>query len=258
MRGSRINYYICNFKAVSHGSNINYMGNGIRHVAVIMDGNGRWATSRGLERIEGHYRGVEAVRSTINAALEAGVEYLTLYAFSKENWGREKDEVNGLMELFCKTISLEVPSLTEKGVKVRFLCDRAGLSREVLGSLDYCESKTAHCGRMTLLVALNYSARDEIVSAARAIASEVSAGGMSLSDIDEKSFSDRLYTASVPDPDLIIRTSGEQRLSNFLLWQAAYSEFYFSSVLWPDFDEECFREALAEFGRRKRRFGKTE
>lgn len=223
-----------------------------------MDGNGRWAASRGLERIEGHYRGVEAVRRTINAALEAGIEYLTLYAFSKENWGRGKEEVDGLMTLFCKTISLEVPSLTEKGVRVRFLCDRAGLSAEVTASLEYCESKTAHCGCMTLLVALNYGARDEIVAAARAIASEAAGGGMSPSDIDEKSFSDRLYTASVPDPDLIIRTSGEQRLSNFLLWQAAYSEFYFTPVLWPDFTGNDFSEALAEFGKRKRRFGKTE
>ncbi len=241
-----------------HGSNFNDMENGIRHVAVIMDGNGRWATSRGLERIEGHYRGVEAVRYTINAALEAGIEYLTIYAFSKENWGRRKDEVNGLMELFCKTISLEVPSLIEKGVRVRFLCDRAGLSEDVVGSLDYCENKTGHCERMTLLVALNYGARDEIVSAVKAIAAKAAGGEVSLSDIDEKMLESCLYTAAIPDPDLIIRTSGEQRLSNFLLWQAAYSEFYFTPVLWPDFTEESFREALCEFGRRKRRFGKTE
>lgn len=234
------------------------MENGIRHVAVIMDGNGRWATSRGLERIEGHYRGVEAVRYTINAALEAGIEYLTIYAFSKENWGRQKDEVNGLMELFCKTISLEVPSLIEKGVRVRFLCDRASLSEDVVGSLDYCENKTGHCERMTLLVALNYGARDEIVSAVKAIAAKAAGGEVSLSDIDEKMLESCLYTAAIPDPDLIIRTSGEQRLSNFLLWQAAYSEFYFTPVLWPDFTEESFREALCEFGRRKRRFGKTE
>ncbi len=241
-----------------HGSNFNDMENGIRHVAVIMDGNGRWATSRGLERIEGHYRGVEAVRYTINAALEAGIEYLTIYAFSKENWGRQKDEVNGLMELFCKTISLEVPSLIEKGVRVRFLCDRASLSEDVVGSLDYCENKTGHCERMTLLVALNYGARDEIVSAVKAIAAKAAGGEVSLSDIDEKMLESCLYTAAIPDPDLIIRTSGEQRLSNFLLWQAAYSEFYFTPVLWPDFTEESFREALCEFGRRKRRFGKTE
>lgn len=234
------------------------MENGIRHVAVIMDGNGRWATSRGLERIEGHYRGVEAVRYTINAALEAGIEYLTIYAFSKENWGRQKDEVNGLMELFCKTISLEVPSLIEKGVRVRFLCDRASLSEDVVGSLDYCENKTGHCERMTLLVALNYGARDEIVSAVKAIAAKAAGGEVSLSDIDEKMLESCLYTAAIPDPDLIIRTSGEQRLSNFLLWQAAYSEFYFTPVLWPDFTEESFREALCEFGRRKRMFGKTE
>ncbi len=223
-----------------------------------MDGNGRWAASRGLERIEGHYRGVEAVRRTINAALEAGIGYLTLYAFSKENWGRGKSEVDGLMELFCKTISMEVPSLIEKGVRVRFLGDRAGLSEEVLGSLDYCESKTGHCAEMTLLIALNYGARDEIASATRAIAAKAASGEVSLSDIDGKMLSDHLYTAAIPDPDLIIRTSGEQRLSNFLLWQAAYSEFYFTEVLWPDFTEECFREALSEFGRRKRRFGKTE
>ena len=234
------------------------MGNGIRHVAVIMDGNGRWAAARGLERIEGHYRGVESVRRTINAALDSDIEYLTLYAFSKENWGRDEGEVEGLMELFCKTISLEVPSLLEKGVRVRFLCDREGLSEEVTESLDYCESKTAGCSAMTLLVALNYSAQDEITAAVRAIAARVASGEVSPHDIDRKMLADNLYTASVPDPDLIIRTSGEQRLSNFLLWQAAYSELYFTDVMWPDFSEECFRQALRQFGMRKRRFGKTE
>ncbi len=226
------------------------MGNDIRHVAVIMDGNGRWALSRGLERIEGHYRGVEAVRKVISAGIDAGLQYLTIYAFSKENWGRDRKEVEGLMELFCKTIALEVPSLMEKNVKVRFLCDRSELSHDVISSLDYCTDKTAGCSGMTLLVALNYSGRAEIVSALRGMmeASE--------SRIDEQTVERYLYTAGVPDPDLIIRTSGEQRLSNFLLWQAAYSEFYFVDTLWPDFTEESFNQALEEFRKRKRRFGK--
>ncbi|MDE6183229.1 MAG: di-trans,poly-cis-decaprenylcistransferase [Rikenellaceae bacterium] len=226
------------------------MGNDIRHVAVIMDGNGRWALSRGLERIEGHYRGVEAVRRVISASLDAGLQYLTIYAFSKENWGRDRKEVDGLMELFCKTIALEVPSLIEKNVKVRFLCDKSELSPDVISSLDYCTDKTAGCSGMTLLVALNYSGRAEIVSAMRRMAEA------SESDIDEKTVERYLYTAGVPDPDLIIRTSGEQRLSNFLLWQSAYSEFYFVDTLWPDFTEESFNRALEEFRKRKRRFGR--
>lgn len=233
------------------------MENDLRHVAVIMDGNGRWAAKRGLERIEGHYKGVEAVRELIVSALDEKVEYLTIYAFSKENWGRDKKEVDGLMELFCKTISLEVPSLVEKGVRVRFLCDRNGLSESVKQSLDYCVEKTADCDKMTMLVALNYSGRAEISEAVRNIAAAALRGEINPNDIDEKVVADNLLTASVPDPDLIIRTSGEERLSNFLLWQAAYSEFYFTDTLWPDFDGDSFRAAVAEFKKRKRRFGKT-
>lgn len=227
------------------------------HVAVIMDGNGRWAKARGKERIEGHYQGVKALREVIQASLDAGVKYLTVYAFSKENWGRSKEEVDGLMELFSKTISLELPSLIKQQVKVKYIGNRTSLNEEVVTSLNHSEELTSQCAKMTLCVALNYGSRSEIIEAVQSIIQKVQTGQMALSQIDNTLFSNHLYTHNIPDPDLLIRTSGEQRLSNFLLWQTAYTEFYFSETLWPDFGREEFFKALQSYSNRARRYGKA-
>lgn len=227
------------------------------HVAVIMDGNGRWAKARGKERIEGHYQGVKALREVIQAALDAGVKYLTVYAFSKENWGRSKEEVDGLMELFSKTIYLELPSLIEQQVRVKYIGNRTSLNEDVKLSLNHSEEATSTCSKMTLCVALNYGSRNEIIEAVQSIAQKVKDGSVALSQIDNALLSNHLYTSLIPDPDLLIRTSGEQRLSNFLLWQTAYTEFYFSEVLWPDFGRKEFYDALKEYSIRARRYGKA-
>lgn len=227
------------------------------HVAVIMDGNGRWAKARGKERIEGHYQGVKALREVIQASLDAGVKYLTVYAFSKENWGRSKEEVDGLMELFSKTISLELPSLIKQQVKVKYIGNRTSLNEDVVASLNHSEELTSQCAKMTLCVALNYGSRSEIIEAVQSIIQKVQTGQMALSQIDNTLFSNHLYTHNIPDPDLLIRTSGEQRLSNFLLWQTAYTEFYFSETLWPDFGREEFFKALQSYSNRARRYGKA-
>ncbi len=226
------------------------------HVAVIMDGNGRWAESRGRERLYGHMQGVEAIRKTVKAAIAGGVKYLTLYAFSTENWGRPQEEVDGLMDLFCQGAVRETPELKAQGVRIRFIGDVEGMSGEIRRSVAWCEQETGRNERLTLIVALNYSARWEIVRAARQIARQVKEGTLAPDGVTADTVADHLTTAGVPDPDLIVRTSGEFRLSNFLLWQAAYSEFYFTEVLWPDFDEAEFDRALAEYATRKRRYGK--
>jgi undecaprenyl diphosphate synthase len=228
-----------------------------RHVAVIMDGNGRWAEARGRERLYGHMQGVEAIRKTVRAALARGVEYLTVYAFSTENWGRPQEEIDGLMDLFCQGAVRETPELKARGVRIRFIGDVEGMSEEIRRSVAWCERETAENRQLTLVVALNYSARWEIVRAAQRIAREVVEGKLDPDGVTAEAVSDRLTTAGLPDPDLIVRTSGEYRLSNFLLWQAAYSEFYFTPVLWPDFDEAEFDRALAAYATRKRRYGKV-
>jgi undecaprenyl diphosphate synthase len=226
-----------------------------RHVAIIMDGNGRWAKKRHLPRAVGHKQGAEAVRRAVEAARELGIGYLTLYAFSSENWKRPADEVDDLMGLLRLYLRNEVSELHKNGVRIRFIGSRERLSKDVLQLVDESESKTAGNAALTLVIALNYGAQAEIVEATRAIAAKVQAGEIALADISETLLSAHLLTHGIPDPDLIIRTSGEQRLSNFLLWQAAYAEFVFLDCLWPDFDKAEFMRALNEFHGRERRFG---
>ena len=225
------------------------------HIAIIMDGNGRWAKSQGKERYEGHIEGVVSVKACIKAARKRDVRYLTLYAFSTENWGRPTEEVDAIMELFCRTVVGEAPELCRQGVRVKIMGERERFSAKVLEMIGRIEDETATGDRLTLVLAFNYSARREIMLAAQQLARDVMAGTIADSDIDEQLFSDRLMTRSIPDPDFIIRTSGECRLSNFLLWQASYAEFYFPETLWPDFDEAAFAEALEVYARRDRRYG---
>ncbi len=229
-----------------------------RSVAIIMDGNGRWAQSRGLERVEGHVKGVEAVRMAVESAVKFGVEVLTIYAFSTENWGRPDAEVEALMELFARCVASEIPELVQKGVRVRFIGDMSRFSEQMQNSLAEAEAVSRGGNRLVLQVALNYSSRDEITRAVRSIAERVVEGELKCEQINEQLVTEALDSAGFADPDLIIRTSGEQRLSNFMMWQAAYSEFYFTDVLWPDFDEEQFRLALEAYAGRKRRFGKVD
>ena len=220
-----------------------------------MDGNGRWAKQHGKERYEGHIAGVESVRCALRAAAQSGVRYLTLYAFSTENWGRPAAEVEAIMELFCKSVVGETPELIKQGVKVKIMGERQGFSERVVELIDKIESSTAEGERLTLILAFNYSSRREMVLATQKIARRVEAGELRAEDISEQTFAESLMTRSVPDPDLIIRTSGECRLSNFLLWQASYTEFYFPEVLWPDFDEKEFAKALEVYASRDRRYG---
>lgn len=228
-----------------------------KHVAIIMDGNGRWAKNRGLNRIEGHYKGVDSVRTVIKTASDIGVKYLTLYAFSTENWARPHDEVDGIMELFCKVIAMEIPFMLEKNVKVLFIGDRSRLKTEVKESLNSCTQETKNCNGLTLVVALNYSARQELTFAVKTIAEKISKNEININDISEELISDSLFTKGIPDPDLLIRTSGECRISNFMMWQISYTELYFSDILWPDFDKECFVDAIKEYKKRSRRYGTT-
>ncbi|MFR9527039.1 MAG: isoprenyl transferase [Rikenellaceae bacterium] len=227
------------------------------HVAFIMDGNGRWATQQGKERFEGHIQGVESVRTVIKASVDFGVRYITLYAFSTENWGRPSEEVDALMELFCKCVAVETPELVEQGVKVRVIGDKERFSNEVRTSLDKIEADTMHGERLLMQLALNYSSRDEIRRAVRSIALRVEAGELNAEDITEQTITSSLDTAGVPDPDLIVRTSGECRISNFLLWQASYAEYYFPQTLWPDFDKAEYAKALEVYAARDRRFGRV-
>ena len=226
-----------------------------QHVAIIMDGNGRWAKQRGKERVEGHIEGVQRLRDAIKASARWGVRYLTVYAFSTENWGRPEAEVNAIMELFCKSVINESPELQKQGVRVQVMGDRAGFSEKVLAYIDRIESETAAGERLTLVLAFNYSSRSELTSAVRQIAVEVAEGRYAAEEITAQTVSDHLLSAGVPDPDLLIRTSGECRLSNFLLWQSAYTEFYFTEVLWPDFTEEEFDGAIESYMHRDRRYG---
>ncbi|MFI3292249.1 MAG: isoprenyl transferase [Rikenellaceae bacterium] len=227
-----------------------------QHIAIIMDGNGRWAQLRGKERVEGHIQGVESVRRAIRAAIKRGVKYITLYAFSTENWGRPLAEVDALMELMCHSISNETPELKKQGVRVTIIGDKSRFSAKVQQSLDHIESQTADCESLNMVLALNYSSRDELRRAVTNIASKVERGELKAEEVSEELISKELDTRFMPDPDLIIRTSGECRLSNFMLWQASYAEFYFPDVLWPDFDLEHFDAAIEEYNSRERRYGK--
>jgi undecaprenyl diphosphate synthase len=225
------------------------------HVAIIMDGNGRWAAARGLPRLAGHRAGVQAVRRAIEAAVNLGVEWLTLYAFSSENWRRPATEVVDLTGLLRHFLKSEIAELKKNGVRLRFIGDRARFQRDIQFDLTQAERETAGNTRLNLVVALSYGARAEIAAAARAAADAVASGALDPAGLDEDTFAGFLSTSGIPDPDLLIRTSGEQRLSNFLLWQSAYAELVFLDVLWPDFGELSFAEALAEYARRERRFG---
>lgn len=226
-----------------------------QHVAIIMDGNGRWAKARGLERTDGHMKGIESVREVIRAAASRGVRYLTLYAFSTENWGRPAQEVETLMELICTCIVNETPELIRQGVKVSMIGDHEGLSPKVRQHIASIEERTAGGDRLTLVLAINYSSRSEITSAVKRLAAAVADGRLAPETITAETIAGNLYTAGIPDPDLIVRTSGECRLSNFLMWQAAYSEFYFTDVLWPDFDGREFDKAIEAYSHRDRRYG---
>jgi undecaprenyl diphosphate synthase len=228
-----------------------------RHVAVIMDGNGRWAELHGNDRIFGHTQGVDAVRSIVEGAGESGVEYLTLYAFSTENWDRPKDEVNALMSLLVHAIVQETDNLNEKNVKMLAIGDIASLPPDVQLKLAEAVQSTSSNTGLNLILALSYSGRWEILEAVKSIVCEAKKGKVTENQINENMFSSHLSTVGIPDPELLIRTSGEYRISNFLLWQIAYCEFYFTPILWPDFRKENLFEAIVDFQRRERRFGKT-
>jgi undecaprenyl diphosphate synthase len=227
------------------------------HIAVIMDGNGRWAKKRGKMRIFGHENGVKAVRETAEGAAELGVKYLTLYAFSTENWNRPKMEVNALMKLLVKTIHQETQTLNKNDIRLQTIGDISKLSNDTRKELQKAIENTAGNKRMTLTLALNYSARWEITEAARLIAQKAKNNELDPNEITDEVFSAHLATAGYPDPELLIRTSGENRISNYLLWQIAYTELYFTPVLWPDFNKEELYKAILDFQQRERRFGKT-
>ncbi|MBK9402572.1 MAG: isoprenyl transferase [Bacteroidetes bacterium] len=228
-----------------------------RHVAIIMDGNGRWAKQHGKIRTFGHQSGVKAVRDTVEGAAELGVEVLTLYAFSTENWSRPRFEIDALMHLLVQTISKETPTLMENNIRLATIGNTESLPDKVLKNLNKSIEKTAGNSRMTLVLALSYSSRWEITNAVQNIAREVKEGLLKPEDISEKIISQHLNTAAWPDPELLIRTSGEARVSNYLLWQIAYAELYFTQKLWPDFRREDLYEAIIDFQNRERRFGKT-
>jgi undecaprenyl diphosphate synthase len=225
------------------------------HVAVIMDGNGRWAQARGLPRAAGHREGVETVRRIVTESARLGLGALTLYSFSSENWKRPADEVAALMFLCCEFLRIERPTMLRENIRFRRIGRREGLPPEVLAELDETERATAHATGLNLCLALNYGSRTEIADAARALAQEVAAGTRSLDSIDEQAVASRLYTAGIPDPDLLVRTAGEMRVSNYLLWQISYAELHVTETLWPDFTVADFHHALADFARRDRRFG---
>ena len=226
-----------------------------RHVAIFMDGNGRWAEERGQGRVYGHINGVESMRKAIRAAVRRGVKFLTVYAFSTENWGRPKEEVQALMELLCTSLSNETAELKSQGVRMRFIGDVEALAEDVRAAIARSEKETHRNEKLTLVVAVNYSSRWEITRMAQKIAVQVRDEGLQIHEITDRTVADNLVTAGIPDPDLLIRTSGEQRLSNFLLWQLSYSELYFTETYWPDFDESEFDKAIAEYQKRERRYG---
>jgi undecaprenyl diphosphate synthase len=226
-----------------------------RHVAIIMDGNGRWAKQRGLPRVAGHKAGAEAVRNAMQSAVDSGVEVLTLYAFSSENWRRSAEEIADLTGLMRFYLERELATLHKQGVRLKLIGDYSAFGPELVSRLERAVEHTAKNNRLTLVVALNYGSRSEIAAAVRALAGKAAAGSIEVSTIDEAAIEAELQTHGLPELDLLIRTSGELRLSNFLLWQAAYSELLFVDTLWPDFDEAAFAAALSSFAARERRFG---
>jgi undecaprenyl diphosphate synthase len=225
------------------------------HVAVIMDGNGRWATNRGWPRLVGHRKGAERVRELVEACPEIGIRYLTLYAFSTENWKRSTEEVLGLMSLFARYIRREADRMRREGVRMRFIGDRSRLEPKLQKLFAWIEAETAGNDRVHVSVAINYGGRDEILRATARVAQDIAAGVLSPDQITDATFAARMDTCDLPDPDLVVRTSGETRVSNFLLWQAAYSEYVFTPILWPDFTPQAMVEILQDFTQRERRFG---
>lgn len=223
------------------------------HVAIIMDGNGRWAKQRGLPRLAGHKQGKENLRRIIKACVDFNIQYLTLFAFSTENWGRPEDEIKGLNQLFMESFADEIAEVVNEGVRILHIGQREGISRELLNRIDQAVETSKNNDRLILSIALNYGSRNEIMHAVRKIVS----ADIDAADITETTISDALFTAGTPDPDLVIRTSGEQRLSNFLLWQAAYAEWVFPEVYWPDYSREELIKSLEEYAKRNRRFGKV-
>ena len=230
-------------------------GRAPRHIAIIMDGNGRWAAKRGLPRVAGHRAGAEAVRKVLKAAVKEGIEVLTLYVFSSENWRRSEEEVSDLKGLLGFYLERELDELSRQGVRLRLIGDPVAFGPQLLERLQRAVERTAGNDRLTLVVALNYGARSEIAAAAQMLATKVASGELDPGEIDEAAVGAELMTSDLPELDLLIRTSGEKRLSNFLLWQAAYAELIFTDALWPDFDEAAFRGALEEYSGRQRRFG---
>jgi len=228
-----------------------------RHVAIIMDGNGRWAKARGMSRTQGHLEGVKRVEEVIKAARDRKIEFLTIYAFSTENWSRPQDEVSVIMRTFIMVLGQKAKELERKGVRINFIGRRQGVPPDVLKAMDEAATIAMNPVTMTLNIAFNYGARVEIVDAVKSILSQVNDGTLKVDDIDEKIIDSHLYTKGQPDPDLLIRTSGEMRISNFLLWQLSYSEIYFTDTCWPDFNEEEFSKALASYAQRDRRWGKV-
>jgi undecaprenyl diphosphate synthase len=227
------------------------------HVAIIMDGNGRWAQARGKQRLYGHKAGTEAVRQAVEAAAEMGLDYLSLYAFSSENWNRPQEEVDGLMGLLVEAVHSELPILMKNEVRLQAIGDLSRLPQHVRQRFQEAIDQTAHNTGLCLVLALSYSGTWDILQAAKAFASDCVAGRTTVGDLDADRFETYLSTAEIPHPDLLIRTSGEERISNFMLWQLAYTEFYFTNILWPDFRKEDFRQAVVAYQKRSRRFGKT-
>jgi undecaprenyl diphosphate synthase len=227
------------------------------HIAIIMDGNGRWAHQRGMDRIYGHQQGVNSVREVIESAAELGIRYLTLYTFSTENWNRPDDEVSALMRIMVQSLSNETDTLIKNNIRLNVIGDVGRLSNDVKETLFKAIERTSKGTGLEVVVAMSYSSRWEIVEAARKLAGDVNQGKLSPEAISESDFTDYLSTKGIPDPELMIRTSGELRISNFLLWQIAYTELYFTEVLWPDFGKEEFYKAIVDFQKRERRFGKT-
>lgn len=236
-------------------ADISDIGAAPRHVAIIMDGNGRWAKARGQPRTYGHHAGVEALKRTVEAAGDIKLPFLTVFGFSTENWGRPKEEVSALLELLRLYVGRDLDRLVHDGVKVRIIGERAGLAPDILSIIERAEKRTSSNNKLHLTIAFNYGAQDEIVRAVRRLAEDVAAGRLAPGDVGEEAFAARLDTAGLPPLDLLVRTSGERRLSNFMLWQAAYAELVFLDDLWPDFGREALERAIDEFRRRDRRYG---
>lgn len=229
----------------------------LRHIAIIMDGNGRWAQSRGLPRSVGHKKGAETLQQIVKAAADFGVEYMTVYAFSTENWKRDKEEVNYLMNLLRQYLATELQEIKKQGARIKVIGEREMLDKDIIAKIEQLEKETSQNQKFTFCIALSYGSRAEIVSAVKKTVNSVASGAIKAEDINEKTFSEALYTSDIPDPDLVIRTSGEQRISNYLLWQIAYSELFFTKTLWPDFTPEELKEIIEDFNLRERRYGKV-